>query len=516
MSLCSKGIIQMNVRAFMPVLLATAVFGCGPAEGPDALTNKQVTSPPSNCNAVCHSATSIISPDPVITNGSGSAGKHVAHVSDIGFDCEKCHLGYDSQITHMNQQPETGPAVTLVYFDSTNPPPALWTKIQGPPRTGTCSNLACHGTDTLDWYGTDTSSYQDCVTCHAYAISSRRQVVGAQGDFGGNSSIASHHVNGSDPTNAQCLVCHNQSTHTQGTVRLRHADTGASIVYDPADLTSLEPFCLSCHDSNGAALTSIGPSAFRPFAGSTLGQIPYLGGTRVASDWGKSYGHNQKGLTCMGNGSPTTGCHANGHGSSHVGILARNMTLPVPADRYIENDYDLCLNCHSSYTGVRKEDIFGVRFGGAYYRGYGPGFNFPPYDIPSIHTKFRDQNNRGTGYPYDNSSIYIDFWLWGANSVNLHWVHIALDVWNYRGAVPSGVSCTACHNVHGTNNPYGMTHDEMGYQHYVEVNGDQYSQLNSISPYLLDLHPMNCTFGCHKPVEPGFGQASAWLESANE
>jgi hypothetical protein len=208
----------------------------------------------------------------------------------------------------------------------------------------------------------------------------------------------------------------------------------------------------------------------------------------------------------------------NGHGSSHAGLLSRNMTLPLnPANVYRENDFQLCFDCHASYPNVTKEAVFGVNYSGAYYGDYGPNFAFPPYDIPSIQTRFRDQNHRNTGLPYDDASIWIDFWLWGANSVNLHWTHIAWDFfWQYRGSIYSGTSCTACHNVHGTDTPWGMVHDEMGYAHYDGVGGDKYAQMNGVDPYMLDQHPMYCTYGCHRPTQPGFGKASAWFEPPHE
>ena len=76
--------------------------------------------------------------------------------------------------------------------------------------------------------------------------------MGANGDFAANAAMLSHHVTGtagSDPVSAQCLVCHELSAHMQGTVLLRNADTGATIVYDPSRAATLETFCLSCHDA---------------------------------------------------------------------------------------------------------------------------------------------------------------------------------------------------------------------------------------------------------------------------
>lgn len=352
----------------------------------------------------------------------------------------------------------------------------------------------------------------DCGLCHSVALGTRRAVTGPSGDFSGNTSIASHHVSAtSDPTGSQCLVCHNIDQHASGLVRLNDADTGT--VYTFTTPSSLEPFCLSCHDLDGAH----GDTS--PFSdGSVIGAGMFQASAAISSSWNKTFGHKQKGLTCVGTGSPDTGCHANGHGSSHAGLLSRNMTLPLtPANAYRENDFLLCFECHAFYPAVTKEAVFGVKYSGAYYGAYGPGLAYPPYDVPAITTRFRDQNHRGTGLPYDDASIWIDFWLQGATSVNLHWVHIAWDFfWQYRGFLYSGTSCTACHNVHGTNTSWGMVHDEMGYAHYDGAGGDKYAQMNGVDPYVLDQYPTYCAYGCHRPTTPGFGKASAWFELPNE
>jgi hypothetical protein len=199
-----------------------------------------------------------------------------------------------------------------------------------------------------------------------------------------------------------------------------------------------------------------------------------------------------------------------------VGILAKNMTLPIPPpDRYIENDYQLCFDCHSAYLNVTKEVIFGVRENGAYDSGYGPGFANPPYHLSAIQTKFRDQNNRGTGKAYDDSNLYIDFWLSGYNSVNLHWVHIASFPWRYRDSIASYISCTACHNVHGTNSQWGMTYDEMSYQRF-QSGSDWYGKMGATNPYTLGQFPISCDMRCHDTSYSVGFDSSSWYEPPNE
>ena len=139
--------------------MAILAVGCSSSPGPDAISSKQAPAgtPITSCTSVCHNSTSTASPDPLVTNGTGTFGKHVAHVQVIGLSCDKCHLGYFNQPTHMNGHLDTGdPAVLLVYFDSTNPT-GRWINDTGP-STGSCTSLNCHGTDTTRWRRTAGSS----------------------------------------------------------------------------------------------------------------------------------------------------------------------------------------------------------------------------------------------------------------------------------------------------------------------------------------------------------------------
>ena len=152
----------------------------------------------------------------------------------------------------------TNPAVRLVYFDSVNLSGA-WVNDTGI-QTGSCTSLACHGTDTLDWYGTGGWTLPACAVCHASIVGTRRQVLGSAGDF----NRESHHViDYSNPNNeiitaADCVVCHDMGSHMSGVLGLKNKDvSGQVIVYQAGNPSSLEPFCLSCHDSNGASTGSV-------------------------------------------------------------------------------------------------------------------------------------------------------------------------------------------------------------------------------------------------------------------
>jgi len=116
----------------------------------------------------CHIQGSLL--DPVITNSSGSAGKHVKHVAENNFDCATCHSGYTGQSTHLNEVMDTGnPSARLVSGfrnpSTGQPTTGSWTGDTGA-GTGTCADTACHGPqpNLPQWYGTTT---QVCTNCHA-------------------------------------------------------------------------------------------------------------------------------------------------------------------------------------------------------------------------------------------------------------------------------------------------------------------------------------------------------------
>lgn len=362
----------------------------------------------------------------------------------------------------------------------------------------------------------------DCVACHIIALGTRRQIMGAGGDFALNPNIISHHVTSvNDPTKDQCLVCHDVSAHGSGTVRLRDADTGASIAFDPANTSSLEPFCLSCHDVNGASTTFVsGGSALNPFAdGSTLGNPPYPYATRIATSWAKSYGHGANGnhamgsrLTCMGTGQPGTGCHGNNgninaHGSVNE-VLAAKVFKYTNIVGYVESDYDLCFNCHAHYPGITKEDTFGVKFGGILDAGYGalnvpngqngPYGSYPPYYTPGVTTRFADHNDH-----LDPANPYNDPNFWGYTDMNLHWFHLGRSSYLRGTATNSRVICANCHDVHGSGTQYGAVYDELGYFHFGvapnmlgQMRADAYDRYQNY----LGNYPTYCALNCH-PVQ---------------
>lgn len=526
------------------IMALTAIAACDSHPGPDSISSHHPSAADiSSCTSACHNAQSTVSPDPLVTNGTGADGKHVKHVTDRGLSCDRCHLDYTSRNTHFNGTLDTGnPAALLVYFDSVNPA-GSWVGDAGP-RTGGCTSLACHDVP-LDWYGPDGSwSLPTCDTCHSAPVGSRRQVFGAAGDFAGNAAVASRHVTGAaEPTSDQCKVCHDViTTHMGGTVSLKNADAPANILYNPAVPSSIEPFCLSCHDADGALNTAIaGGSALSPFNdGSSLGSPPYPYAARIAASWAKFYGHGTNGnhsagdrLTCLGSGQPGTGCHGNSgqinaHGSA-TQVLAAQPFKYDTGGTYIESDYYLCFNCHASYFGVTKEDIFGVQQGGILDYGYGPpgGRGLPPgFNPPYVADQFGNPKGVTTLFADHNDPAYLDdptvfpnndYNFWGTKNANLHWFHINITISNFRSTgVATGIHCVNCHDVHGSTIPYGAVYDEIGYYHDILDGGSNRLGKMTDAAYnspLLSDHPTYCTFfNCH----PAQGPSKAWYYPITE
>jgi len=200
---------QRAVALFLT--LAAVISGCGSGGGKDTiLSYAQPGYSTSSTCLICHSSHNSASLDPLITNGSGTAGKHALHVTDRGIECLTCHFTYISESTHMNGTLDTiNPSGRLVSFDSLNPS-GQWINDTGP-QTGSCSNLACHGPQTPDWYGL-VSTLPDCSVCHTGPLD--------PATTNGSGTDGKHviHVTNRD---IPCLTCHttytNQMTHMNGT-----------------------------------------------------------------------------------------------------------------------------------------------------------------------------------------------------------------------------------------------------------------------------------------------------------
>lgn len=186
-----------------------------------------------------------------------------------------------------------------------------------------------------------------CAGCHTTAQAPRRRAI--LPEF----SRASHHAP-DPPDTTDCNVCHDQTLHAQGTVRLKNVDNGADTIVlggdpatDPTWADSLTRFCLACHDPAGS-----GPA--QPF--SDLQTPPTIDSTAwVASS------HNAGGRSCFGDG--TSGCHATGHGSEKrkLGALNAGTAPTAPA----QEEEGICFNCHDSNgpSSIDMQSLFSQTVG---------------------------------------------------------------------------------------------------------------------------------------------------------
>ncbi len=167
-----------------------------------------------------------------------------------------------------------------------------------------------------------------CTICHASPQGIRRAVVN---EFG----YTSHHVQG-QVTDSDCKVCHSLQSHESGTIYLNNVDVpGTSYTYNPADPSTLEPFCLACHDANGAG-------GVAPFSD---GQMPLVIDGAV---WPTTtHGAN---ATCYD-------CHDNGHGTNNNFMLKANYVIS-DYNGYASGDYQLCWSCHIENKIMNQRNAF--------------------------------------------------------------------------------------------------------------------------------------------------------------
>jgi len=182
---------------------------------------------------ICHAPGTMY--DPLTLNGTGSDGKHTAHVSNQSIDCEKCHLNYGSTATHRDGTLDTDLTANLIFFQTE--PGAAWDN-----SSSTCSNLSCHG--TIDWY---TTTSMGCTLCHAPGTTYDPLTLNGVGSDGKHTA---HVVNQS----IDCDKCHldygSAATHKNGDLDTDGSALLISFEGEPgATWNNGTGFCgnLSCH-----------------------------------------------------------------------------------------------------------------------------------------------------------------------------------------------------------------------------------------------------------------------------
>ncbi len=188
----------------------------------------------------CHTGGSKI--DPITTGGSGTQGKHYAHVTTGNVSCERCHENYKNSAAHMNGTYGSDETETIVAFGGTSN--GLPVSVQFDASTGACDNISCHGgSGGVNWYGESSG----CTACH---------IPGGPYDPLPNGSHTQHVTD----RGYNCSQCHEnytgESTHANGT--LDNASTVPAMLSFNATLNSGGGFTtspltctgLTCHGNS--------------------------------------------------------------------------------------------------------------------------------------------------------------------------------------------------------------------------------------------------------------------------
>jgi predicted CXXCH cytochrome family protein len=279
--------------------------------------------------------------------------------------------------------------------------------------TGTSHNAAVNCTNCHKHANAFRSS---CLDCHNTTQGTRRQIVDNTGNglgTGGDFKRTSHHVTGSVPKESDCILCHDMSAHKAGTVRLKD-DLGTIYSYNPANKSSVEGFCLNCHDTNG-------------FGGD---QTPLSDGVAVpvisSAMWSAS-AHKTTGTsanTCLA-------CHDNGHGSNKSTLIGPYDYAGSGTGTDLMNEEEgFCLGCHGA--------------GGA--------------ATVQVHLSFANNTNSATAFRKHDPTVSY------RKHVNDESTGSAF------GGANRHVECVDCHNPHGAK-VYAATTAPMIYNELIGASG---------------------------------------------
>src|SRR3990172_8798692 len=162
-----------------------------------------------------------------------------------------------------------------------------------------------------------------CAKCHDAQGTLVQGNEDSPSQYKGVNIISAHPPDPAKRTD--CRVCHdyNHATkpHKKGTPYLNHKDGAASIEFDINAPSSLEPFCLSCHDKDGATDGNVATHEGvkfpkRPFSKETASSNE---APDVKTNWtGSAHSAN---ISCFGDGI-SNGCHGNPHSSGKRALLA--------------------------------------------------------------------------------------------------------------------------------------------------------------------------------------------------
>ncbi|HKJ04630.1 MAG TPA: putative metal-binding motif-containing protein [Geopsychrobacteraceae bacterium] len=256
---------------------------------------------------------------------------HVAigYVTGGTTSCLNCH----------DPGPDENSTITVTHLDNCalchTTVPDLQTGL--PAGGGDC--ITCH---TSDWSALHTIP---CLSCHDQSQDNLDSLpVGGRRAVAAEFPAGTTHAHFADPaglTNTDCLVCHNLTDHSDGTVKLSDADTGTLYEFQiTSDLTTdpdLSNFCMSCHDQDGAMRLVTPLDPMEPFANGNA--APNVA-TRFKGNmqWNEYYGD-----FCFGY-----------EGSNRLVNSHHDIS---DADQAASGAKIECLDCHGAHTSAASQKL---------------------------------------------------------------------------------------------------------------------------------------------------------------
>ncbi len=269
------------------LLLAGLLAACGSGnrEGTTNLGSVARIADEATCR-VCHATTlDPVSATPLVAEFLGSVHNPAPSNPNAGVNpdpvnkptgCQGCHGG-GAEHNGVGPIPFPDPlAAGRCAFCHTRVPGIA---VAGLQFSSICA--PCHTDTTLGKQGIHAARSIDslpnpdnCVTCHAIPAPQHGNGVGDNNGVRavvGEFSKWSHHVTGVELQSAHCATCHlegeigpdgtivrSDTFHmADNKVHLRNADDDSDMQWDPANpnFTTMDNFCMSCHDADGATST---------------------------------------------------------------------------------------------------------------------------------------------------------------------------------------------------------------------------------------------------------------------
>ena len=251
--------------------------------GTTSVTNVVVSSTNVNNSSVCLSCHG----DKLV----GYAGS-VHATNATGATCQQCH-NPNMALNHpglpapqcVSCHSAVGTNVSLAFVDNCGlcHGDSIHTFVAGQGKgsfEGGAACAPCHGDSSAPGINHITQSAKGCIGCHSVAAPDHQNQQPNQGVRAITAEFSkwSHHVTGVELNNVHCVACHlegkiqngyvvtDTSVHmTDTSTHLRNADDDSDMTWDPQapNHSTMDTFCMSCHDSNGA--TSVGSKAVQSY-----------------------------------------------------------------------------------------------------------------------------------------------------------------------------------------------------------------------------------------------------------